>query len=183
MTAAGGWLKLHRSLGEHRFWLREPVTIGQAWVDLLLLANYQDGTAIRGNRVLSVRRGQVLTSLEHLRTRWKRDRKTIRAWLLAFERDGMLARESAYGPAGGYTLLTIRNFERYQGRDAEGLDRALDRVTDGALDLDTDRALDRGLPRALPQIEEREERKEVREHDERASVPVNGHGAIREIQL
>jgi hypothetical protein len=144
MSDAFGWLKLWRSFREHPLWLKEPFTIGQAWVDLLMLANFKDSTVTVGHRLMTIRRGQVFTSLEKLPTRWTRDRKTVRAWLLTFGSLGILDREAAYGAAGGYTLLTIRNFDEYQGVLSDGLDRG------------TDRALDRGLPQSVEVLEAKE---------------------------
>lgn len=180
-SGAGGWLKIYRSMAGHRLWLREPFTIGQAWVDLLMLANYQDSTEIRGNRLVAIKRGQVLTSIESLWTRWRRDRKTVRAWLLVFERDGMLGRESVYGPDGGYTLLTLRNYETYQAQAGEDLDRDtasdLVRATDGA----SGRAMDRALDCALPHFQE-----EVEENNQERQERKNGHVPVsrfREVDL
>ena len=35
-----GWIRVHRALAEHQIWLREPFTMAQTWVDLLMRANY-----------------------------------------------------------------------------------------------------------------------------------------------
>ena len=37
-----GWIKLHRTLQDNKLWYSEPLTKGQAWVDLILLANHKD---------------------------------------------------------------------------------------------------------------------------------------------
>ena len=105
-----GYVKLHRSLADHQLWLGEPFSRGQFWAHLLMIANYKDSTVLRGNRVLPVRRGQVFTSVQHLSSTVSRDRKTVRAWLLAFASDGMLDIETGHGADGGFTLLTIRNY-------------------------------------------------------------------------
>jgi hypothetical protein len=163
MIEGAGWIKLHRSMAEHQLWLSRPFTIGQAWVDLLMQANYHESTVLHGYRPLTIQRGQVFTSLERLRTRWQRDRKTVRAWLLAFESDGMLTRASAYGADGGYTLLTIRNYDRYQSQSTDTLDGDPDGGADGDLDRGADRALDRALDRGLPQSKKYEEVQESEE--------------------
>lgn len=36
-----GWIKLHRKLSDNPLWTCEPFTKGQAWVDLILLANHE----------------------------------------------------------------------------------------------------------------------------------------------
>jgi hypothetical protein len=159
----GGWIKLHRSLAKHPLWLKEPFTIGQAWADLLMLANYHDSTVFVGHKVMTIHRGQVFTSLERLGTRWRRDRKTVRRWLGAYGSDGMLDRATAYGADGGYTLLTIRNYDAYQGQPASQWDGGEDRGADGALDGGRDRAGDRGRDRGRAQSEEVEEVKDAEE--------------------
>lgn len=149
-----GFVKLHRRLADHPLWLSEPFSRGQFWAHLLMIANYRDTTVRRGTRVLPVRRGQVFTSVQHLRTTVSRDRKTVRAWLLAFASDGMLDIETGHGADGGFTLLTIRNYERYQGRDAAPLDNGLPNGLPNETDDGLDNALDNGLDYGLDTSEE-----------------------------
>ena len=170
-AGAGGWVKIYRSMARHPLWLREPFTIGQAWIDLLMLANYKPSKEIRGNRLVSVERGQLLTSIESLWTRWRRDRKTVRAWLMVFARDGMLERESVYGPDGGYTLLTIRNYDTYQAQAGDDLDRDTDTELDRATDGGAGRAMDRALDCALPHFQEVEEDNQERQEGKNGHVP------------
>jgi hypothetical protein len=141
-----GWIKLHRGLSRHALWLAEPFTIGQAWVDLLMLASYQPSTSKRGD--LIVERGQVLTSLVSLGQRWRRDRKTVRRWLGTYTRDGMLTRRWATGRDGGFTLITIRNYDHYQSLPVvdgdSGRDSAQPDVRAGARDSAVDSGRDSG---------------------------------------
>jgi hypothetical protein len=174
VTESAGWIKVHRSLAEHDLWLGRPFTIGQAWVDLLMLANYHESTVYHGYRPMTIQRGQVFTSLEHLRTRWRRDRKTVRAWLLAYESRDMLDRATAFGADGGYTLLTIRNYDKYQASPLDALDGGPDRGTAGELDRGLPGALDRGLPQSK-EVEERKEGEEGKKW--RAQAPSNGKSA------
>lgn len=39
----GGWIKIHRKLTDNPMWTEEPFTKGQAWIDLLLMADYSTG--------------------------------------------------------------------------------------------------------------------------------------------
>jgi len=54
-----GWIKLHRKLTDNPLWLKEPFTAGQAWVDLILLANHKSGVIWKRGIMISVKRGQV----------------------------------------------------------------------------------------------------------------------------
>jgi len=182
VTASGSsWLKLYRSMARHPLWLCSPFTIGQAWVDLLMLANYHESTSPRGD--MTIKRGQVLTSIEAMGLRWGRDRKTVRAWLLAFEKAGMLARASAHGRDGGYTLLTLRNYEEFQSQAGKALDDGTDDALPHGLDDGTDDALDDALDDGLPiseEVVEGKERKERVETRARARTDlVNQNGQTR----
>jgi hypothetical protein len=86
----GGWIKLYRKLQQNDLWTFEPFTRGQAWVDLLLLANHKDGfIRVRGIRV-EVKRGQVGWSEIKLAERWKWSRGKVRRFLFELECDGQI---------------------------------------------------------------------------------------------
>ena len=57
-----GWIRLYRSLLDSDLWLKEPFTRGQAWVDLIGLANYADTERIYKGQPQIVRRGQLAVS-------------------------------------------------------------------------------------------------------------------------
>lgn len=119
----GGWIRVWRRLRDHPFWQEQRrFSKAEAWVDLLMRANFKDGKVLRGNRWIPVRRGQVFATQQELAARWGWDRKTVRAFLKALEADGMIAFETSKQTDTGYTLITIRNYECYQGRDNNGTD-------------------------------------------------------------
>lgn len=73
-----GWVKIPRSLIEERW----DGTLGNLFIRLLIMANYQDGQPfIRNGRVFSLLRGQVLTSLNELSKLLDVDRKTVTRYL------------------------------------------------------------------------------------------------------
>jgi hypothetical protein len=171
----GGYVKLARRLAEHRIWLREPFTMGQFWVHLLMLANYKPSRVLRGRKWIEIRRGQLFTSLAHLSSSVSRDRKTLRAWLLAFAQDGMLDIATAHGADGGYTLITIRNYEKYQGSTSQGLDNglpnALPNERDNALPFAGDNAGDNGGDTS-EEVLRRTAKEQGEEHAPRAPSPL-----------
>ncbi len=76
-----GYISIHRCIEDDELWLKEPFTRGQAWVDLIMLANYKESSFyIRGNLVL-VGRGQVARSETHLAKRWQWSRDKVRRFL------------------------------------------------------------------------------------------------------
>lgn len=114
-----GWIKVYRQLVDHWLWRGERFTRGQAWIDLLLSANHHDRQIRLGNQLVTVKRGQVLVSQRQLVSRWRWARNTIARFLRVLKLDEMLSHEVSRGPEGGYTLITILNYERYQGSDEE----------------------------------------------------------------
>ena len=61
-----GWIKLQRSITEH--WLHEdkPFNRFGAWIDLLLMANHDARKLPTRTGVLTIERGQMLTSTRSL---------------------------------------------------------------------------------------------------------------------
>lgn len=85
-----GWIKIHRRLCADDFWLSEPFTDGQAWVDLLMLANHTDGyIKVRGIRH-KVSRGEVGWSELKLSKRWQWSRGKVRRFLSFLQQENMI---------------------------------------------------------------------------------------------
>lgn len=109
-----GWIKLHRSLLGHDLWLSEPFTRGQAWVDLLMLANHQDGfIRVKGRRV-PIKRGQVGYSQTTLAQRWQWSRKKVSNFLKELRNE---EQQIELDTSSATTIVTIRNYDRYQQTD------------------------------------------------------------------
>lgn len=103
----GGWIKLPRSIMEDPLYFAEPFTRAQAWIDLLLLANYADGYFIvRGNRV-NVKRGQIGRSQQNLAERWRWSRGKVDRFLTEMENDGRIIQQKSRLTS----LISIVNFE------------------------------------------------------------------------
>lgn len=125
---AGGYIKLYRSVSANPLWLEQKFTPGQAWVDLLMLANYRDGhIRVRGNKV-RVKRGQVGWSVVRLSERWNWGRAKVIRFLNELENDGQIVQQKKRLTS----LLTIVNYEMYQRRSTT------ERTTDNATDSTTD---------------------------------------------
>lgn len=114
---AEGHIKLYRQLLDSALWLGRRFTPGQAWVDLLLRANYRDSAVRRGGRVIPVERGQLFTSQMALAHRWMWDRQTVARFLSSLKRHGTLDIRAHKQTSTGYTIITILNYDQYQGSD------------------------------------------------------------------
>lgn len=106
-----GWISIHRQLQEHWLWKsKEPFDKRSAWIDLLMLVNYQKEKVEFDNAFIEVERGQRITSLEKLAKRWKWSRHKVSDYLNQLEQDKMLVqiRDSKK------TLVSIENYDKYQ---------------------------------------------------------------------
>ena len=106
------FIKIDRELLQSDFWLREPFTYGQAWVDLIGLANWADKDKFFRHQHQKVKRGQLVTSQQFLAERWKWSRNKVRTYLRNLERAGMVTTESTTN----YTTVTIEKYALYQDK-------------------------------------------------------------------
>lgn len=106
-----GWVKLYRKLMDNPIWLEERFTKGQAWVDLIMLSNFESRTILCDGEKIVIERGQVFTSIVKLSKRWKWDRKTVSKYLVFLEKEGMIKKESD----NKKTVITIINYSNFQG--------------------------------------------------------------------
>lgn len=109
----GGFIKLHRSIKDCWLWKDdEPFSKRDAWIDLLLLANYTDKKILLDGKLTTIRAGQFHTSILKLCERWKWSRNKARRFLEILESDEMISTDrTAHG-----TTLTIVNWEKFQHR-------------------------------------------------------------------
>jgi hypothetical protein len=109
--ATDGYINLNRKLSDHWLWTDKPFTKGQAWVDLLFMANFADSEMLVKGVLVKVHRGEVFRSHEYLRERWGwKTTKKVRSFLTLLENEKMVTTE---GTAQG-TRITIENYSVYQ---------------------------------------------------------------------
>jgi hypothetical protein len=105
-----GWVSIYRSLTDKDLWLKEKFTKGQAWVDLIMLANHKDGFVWkRGNKV-NVKRGQVGWSELALSARWRWSRNKTTRFLKWLENEQQIIQQRSRIT----TLITVVNYDKYQ---------------------------------------------------------------------
>jgi len=110
MAEAEGWIKLYRKLMINDLWIKEPFTRGQAWVDLLLLANHKDGfIRVRGIKI-PVLRGQVGWSERKLGDRWKWSRGKVKRFISELQNERQIEPQKN----NETSIVTIVNYDLYQ---------------------------------------------------------------------
>lgn len=143
-----GWIKLYRKLENH--WIAENNDYFHWWCDLLFLASYSDKTKTvhsldndgnpKNDTIVVLRRGQIEASIAFLVKRWMLnrktlDRKTVMRFLSLLEDDGMIKREVKDGVRA---IITIINYDTYQGTNRLAADTSMDDLADILADIPTD---------------------------------------------
>lgn len=108
-----GWNKIYRSIQEHWLWTCEPFSRGQAWIDLLLMANHKEAKIMINSSLEVVERGQRITSIRKLSDRWKWSTKKVTHFLDQLVKDNMIR----YKSDSSKTVITILNYDKYQGKE------------------------------------------------------------------
>lgn len=105
-----GYIKLHRQLQECWLWTEDRFSRGQAWIDLLLMANHKDKKFPMNDEIKIIQRGQFVTSKRKLADKWKWNRRTVDVFLNLLVKDEMITMECTTK----YTTITIINYDFYQ---------------------------------------------------------------------
>lgn len=105
-----GYVKLWRAVQDDPLWTEKPFSKGQAWVDMILLANWKDSHFFsRGIRV-DVRRGQMAWSVVSLAERWGWSRNKVLRFLDYLEAEHQIEQQAN----NVTTLISLKNYEKYQ---------------------------------------------------------------------
>lgn len=135
-----GWIKLHRSLQDCWIWLNdEPFDRRSAWVDLLLLANHKEVKMMFNGNLITVDRGQILTSIRKLSEKWKWSYDKTRRFLQVIEKDGMVQKESD----NFRTLLTIVKYEVFQDLPITNQSRISEGISEQSSELTSEQTSDK----------------------------------------
>lgn len=111
-----GWVKIDRQIFDHWLWQEKPFSMGQAWIDLILLASHKDGVHYYRGTLQERKRGEVCASLKWLGDRWGWSTGKVSRFLNVLQKNKMLTQKRN---ANG-TVLTIENYSRFQdGRNAD----------------------------------------------------------------
>ncbi len=111
-----GWIKLHRSILENFLWQEErKFSKAEAWLDLLLTANYEERKVLISGQSVDVEAGQILTTMKYLAQHWGWSGSKVKLFLNLLENEGMITTKRT----SKYTLITILKWGFYQGQEVE----------------------------------------------------------------
>ena len=104
-----GWVPVKRQIQEHWLWKDKPFSQGQAWIDLIMLANYEDKKMPYKGEIITCERGTVNLSISYLANRWGWSRHKTRDFLNLLESDGMVT----VSATTNRTTITVENYSFY----------------------------------------------------------------------
>ena len=106
-----GWIAIDRKLLDSLIWNDdEPFNKRAAWIDLLMMANYEDTEQCVGYELKKVPRGSYMTTIRELSNRWKWSKSKVANFLHFLESLEMVSVKTDTKR----TLITIVNYENYQ---------------------------------------------------------------------
>ena len=103
-----GWIKLHRQIVDNWIW-EDPAKL-KAWLDILLMVNHEDKKILVNGQLVTIKRGEKLTSIIKLAERWKWSKRRVMRFLDLLEDDEMCTTKRT---TNGTTIKVV-NYADYQ---------------------------------------------------------------------
>lgn len=124
-----GYILIHRSIMDKDDYLGHKFSTKEAWIDLLLLANFTDNRDSLRGVFYDVKRGQVGHSMLTLSERWQWSRGRVKRFLNELEIRQQIGTKKIQGGKFLTTIITITNYEQYQQWNGE-TEQQTDQQTD-----------------------------------------------------
>lgn len=116
-----GWILISRDIVNHWIWSDDKRY--KWWCELLIMAAWEDHEVMHDSHKFILRRGQLIASVAFLNKKWGGDPKTTLRFLKLLEKEEMIIREVCHRQT---PIITICNYDKYQGVCVNGLDRQTD---------------------------------------------------------
>ena len=104
-----GWIKLSRDITKH--WIFQNTEYFKWWFELIAMAAWRDHKVMHDTHLITLKRGQTISSVATLSRLWGRSAPTIIRFLKLLENEGMITREVLYRQT---PIITICNYATYQ---------------------------------------------------------------------
>ena len=138
-----------RKMCESPIWLAEPFTRGQAWIDLIYLANYKPGHIRKRGVKVEIPRGGVGWSERELSLRWKWSRGKLRRFMADLATGQRIVPQKN----NVTSCFFLVNYDEYQPTSTT--DRTTNGTTDG--------------PQTVPEVRSKEVKKVKKESKDRGA--------------
>ena len=105
-----GYVKIKREFIQTSLWLAERFSRGQAFLDLIMLANHGDSFVYKRGIKIRLKRGQIGWSIRSLATRWKWSIEKTRRFLRDLESESLISTQKT----NASTTITVLNYDEMQ---------------------------------------------------------------------
>ena len=105
-----GWIPLFRELKNHWLWDFKNPDKALAWVDMLMMANYEDNQFMIKGKIINCKRGQLAVSQVTLQKQWNMSQNKLKRFLVLLKNERMIDFETNELT----TIITICNYSQYQ---------------------------------------------------------------------
>lgn len=123
-----GYFYVEHALAEHWLWKIKPFSPGQAWLDLIHLAQWHENTICVRGIMLQLNRGDVGWSQPKLAARWGWTRHRVRLFLDRLESEQQIVQQKNNVTC----VISITNYSKYQDKGQQnGQQRANKRPANG----------------------------------------------------
>jgi hypothetical protein len=120
-----GYIKLHRRIRDNWLWSK-PYSLAQAWLDIVMMAEWKPRAIQFGGETTTIERGQVQLSARFLAERFGWGKTKANAFLRRIVHEQMMIK-NADGKADSHgTLYTIVNYDTYNPVTSTGPDTSAD---------------------------------------------------------
>lgn len=134
-----GWISIHRKIKDHWVWNEKPFSKGQAWIDILLMANHADKKILLGNELIEVKRGSFITSEKKLMENWGWGKEKVRKFLQVLQDDGMIEKKSDHKK----TTINVVNYGFFQDSNSQSIPLSDHEQTDNRPSSDHEQTMSR----------------------------------------
>lgn len=111
--SSDGYIKLYRSIKKNFVWKDKPFTKGQAWIDLLMDARFDNGGYFKRGIWIPLERGQIGKAETTLADEWGWSRGKVRRFLESLKTERMVTLKQD----NKTTIITICNYDIFQGKE------------------------------------------------------------------
>ena len=107
---SNGYISIHRQIWEHNLWNDKPFAKGQAWIDMVMLANHKDVKVPFKGKITIIERGSFIRTRRDLAKRWGWSDSAVQRFIVLLESDQMIVRKSDQKA----NHICILNYCKYQ---------------------------------------------------------------------
>jgi uncharacterized phage protein (TIGR02220 family) len=117
MSKEKGWLKVWRDIQDTKDWKEKPYTRGQAWIDLLLRANWEETPITKWERGILIKapRGCFIASTAELAKIWGWSRSKVERFFTRLKTEEQIEEQIEHQKIKVSSVFSIVNWEKYQG--------------------------------------------------------------------